>query len=157
MYGIPWSSFRRKDKDEKVTANDEDEDINALLNAESLKTRNQRRVFRNQRLDEEASMLFQTWSFKHVDIRREKTSSSSVTQQQQKSVNPCTFTHRNAPMSSPHRHAKISPSWRGAPLACCSINATTTSRYCSDEVFSYTQARQALKDGARMLQSGNDL
>ena len=28
--------FRRKDKDEKVTANDEDEDINALLNAESF-------------------------------------------------------------------------------------------------------------------------
>ena len=27
--------FRRKDKNEKVTANDEDEDINALLNAES--------------------------------------------------------------------------------------------------------------------------
>ena len=28
--------FRRKDKDEKVTTNDEDEDINALLNAESF-------------------------------------------------------------------------------------------------------------------------
>ena len=28
--------FRRKDKDEKVTVNDEDEDINALLNAESF-------------------------------------------------------------------------------------------------------------------------
>ena len=35
-----------------------------------MRTRSQQSVFRNQRPMKNDSILFQTWSFKHVDIRR---------------------------------------------------------------------------------------
>ena len=63
--------FRRKDKDEKVTANDEDEDINALLNAESFEdsqptTRLPEPTTDEERLHAISDMVVQTC----MDIRR---------------------------------------------------------------------------------------
>lgn len=63
--------FRRKDKDEKVTANDEDEDINALLNAESFEDSQPKERLPEPTTDEErlhaiSDMVVQTC----MDIRR---------------------------------------------------------------------------------------
>ena len=63
--------FRRKDKDEKVTANDEDEDINALLNAESFEDSQPTERLPEPTTDEErlhaiSDMVVQTC----MDIRR---------------------------------------------------------------------------------------
>ena len=63
--------FRRKDKDEKVTANDEDEDINALLNAESYEDSQPTERLPEPTTDEErlhaiSDMVVQTC----MDIRR---------------------------------------------------------------------------------------
>ena len=63
--------FRRKDKDEKVTANDEDEDINALLNAESFEDSQPTERLPEPSTDEErlhaiSDMVVQTC----MDIRR---------------------------------------------------------------------------------------
>ena len=63
--------FRRKDKEEKVTANDEDEDINALLNAESFEdsqptTRLPEPTTDEERLHAISDMVVQTC----MDIRR---------------------------------------------------------------------------------------
>ena len=63
--------FRRKDKDEKVTANDEDEDINALLNAESFEDSQPSERLPEPSTDEErlhaiSDMVVQTC----MDIRR---------------------------------------------------------------------------------------
>ena len=63
--------FRRKDKDEKVTMNDEDEDINALLNAESFEdsqptTRLPEPTTDEERLHAISDMVVQTC----MDIRR---------------------------------------------------------------------------------------
>ena len=63
--------FRRKDKDEKVTANDEDEDINALLNAESYEHSQPTERLPEPTTDEErlhaiSDMVVQTC----MDIRR---------------------------------------------------------------------------------------
>ncbi|MEC7112082.1 MAG: aminopeptidase [Candidatus Thermoplasmatota archaeon] len=63
--------FRRKDKDEKVTANDEDEDINALLNAESFEHSQPTERLPEPTTDEErlhaiSDMVVQTC----MDIRR---------------------------------------------------------------------------------------
>ena len=63
--------FRRKDKDEKVTTNDEDEDINALLNAESFEdsqptTRLPEPTTDEERLHAISDMVVQTC----MDIRR---------------------------------------------------------------------------------------
>ncbi|MEC7272893.1 MAG: aminopeptidase [Candidatus Thermoplasmatota archaeon] len=63
--------FRRKDKDEKVTMNDEDEDINALLNAESFEDSQPTERFPEPSNDEErlhaiSDMVVQTC----MDIRR---------------------------------------------------------------------------------------
>lgn len=63
--------FRRKDKDEKVTVNDEDEDINALLNAESLEDSQPTERLPEPSTDEErlhviSDMVVQTC----MDIRR---------------------------------------------------------------------------------------
>ena len=63
--------FRRKDKNEKVTANDEDEDINALLNAESYEDSQPTERLPEPTTDEErlhaiSDMVVQTC----MDIRR---------------------------------------------------------------------------------------
>ena len=63
--------FRRKDKDEKVTVNDEDEDINALLNAESFEDSQPTERLPEPTTDEErlhaiSDMVVQTC----MDIRR---------------------------------------------------------------------------------------
>ena len=63
--------FRRKDKDEKVIANDEDEDINALLNAESFEDSQPTERLPEPSTDEErlhaiSDMVVQTC----MDIRR---------------------------------------------------------------------------------------
>ena len=63
--------FRRKDKNEKVTANDEDEDINALLNAESYEDSQPSERLPEPTTDEErlhaiSDMVVQTC----MDIRR---------------------------------------------------------------------------------------
>ena len=63
--------FRRKDKDEKVIANDEDEDINALLNAESFEDSQPTKLLPEPTTDEErlhaiSDMVVQTC----MDIRR---------------------------------------------------------------------------------------
>ena len=63
--------FRRKDKDEKVTTNDEDEDINALLNAESFEDSQPTERLPEPTTDEErlhaiSDMVVQTC----MDIRR---------------------------------------------------------------------------------------
>ncbi|MED5497241.1 MAG: aminopeptidase [Candidatus Thermoplasmatota archaeon] len=63
--------FRRKDKDEKVTASDEDEDINALLNAESFEHSQPTERLPEPTTDEErlhaiSDMVVQTC----MDIRR---------------------------------------------------------------------------------------
>ena len=63
--------FRRKDKDEKVTVNDEDEDINALLNAESFEDSQPTERLPEPSTDEErlhaiSDMVVQTC----MDIRR---------------------------------------------------------------------------------------
>ena len=63
--------FRRKDKDEKVTANDEDEDINALLNSESFESSQPTERLPEPTTDEErlhaiSDMVVQTC----MDIRR---------------------------------------------------------------------------------------
>ena len=63
--------FRRKDKNEKVTANDEDEDINALLNAESYEDSQPTERLPEPTTDEErlhaiSDMVVQTLSLIHI-------------------------------------------------------------------------------------------
>jgi len=71
IWDIMVLPFRRKDKDEKVTANDEDEDINALLNSESFESSQPTERLPEPTTDEEqlhaiSDMVVQTC----MDIRR---------------------------------------------------------------------------------------